>query len=569
MAKHGALAKIRQDYELLWQDIIDFVNIRRYNLKDDKTRGAKAGTKLYSSEAVDSLRDLRSGLFSYLVSPAMQWFKLRVGNEQLMANKQVRSWLEDVEWALYTALQRSNFYETCPEVFNDGGSIGTATLYDEEAVADGNLVFTACNPGEIWIAEDKYGRVDTIVRRTKFSARQAVEKFATISQDMTMEQRMAAAANAGLSNALTMAYSLPANAETEFTFYQFIFPNADVEMFYNAYNGRVEPKIGATNKPFQSYYVQEDGPSIVSESGYWSKPFQVWRWRKNSEEIYGRSPASDAIVDILTDNQMSRTLLNAAHQAVEPALNVPSELRGKVRITPRGMNYYEEQGRIISPILTHGANYPIGVDREDRVKRTIKRHFMTEFFTMLSQAAMEGRQLSVPQVMEMQGEKAVMLGDIVGQINSELLDPLVDRIFQIEYAARRIPPPPDILAAFEGSRIEVHYMGPLAQAQRRLFKTQGISQSLAALQPIAQIKPDVLDNIDFDYITREIMTATGLSEKAIKEDTVVAQERKVRGQQAMAQQQAQMLSMAAQAVPNVSKAPEDGSLMSKAMEGAK
>jgi hypothetical protein len=567
ISRKEALDQIRRDYEDLWLDIIDFVNIRRYNLKDDKQRGQKTGTKLYSTEAIDALRDLRSGLFGYLVSPAMQWFRLRVGDEFLMADRGVKAWLEAVEWAIYTALQRANFYETMPEVFNDGGSIGTATLYDEEDVSKGNLVFTACNPGEIWIAEDKYGRVDTIFRRTKFTARQAVDKFCDITDNMSMTDRVKMALEAGLSDSLVRSYQDPSSVETEYAFLHAVIPNKDVETFYNPISGHVEPKLKPTNKPFQSYYVQEDGPSVVSESGYWSNPFQVWRWRKNSEEIYGRSPSADAIVDILTDNQMGRTLLNAAHMAVEPAFNVPAELKGKVRITPRGMNYYEDAGRIITPVLAHGANYPIGVDREDRTKKAIKRHFMTEFFTLLSQAAFEGRQLSVPQVMEMQSEKAVMLGDIVGQINSELLDPLVDRVFQIEYTAGRIPPPPDILSAMEGSRIEVHYMGPLAQAQRRLFKTQGITQGLAMMEVVSTRHPEVDDNVDYDIVAREILEVNGFPVRALRDEGRRDAMRQDRLQQAQAEKQMAMAAQMSQAVPNISKAPEEGSLMSKMVEG--
>jgi hypothetical protein len=404
-----------------------------------------------------------------------------------------------------------------------------------------------------------------VVRSTKFTARQAVEKFCKIRSDTPMEARIKLAGEAGLSNALLNSYKKPSSNEEEYSFIHMVVPNNDVEVFYNPISRQLEPKLSPTNKPFQSYYIQEDGPSVVSESGYWSNPFQVWRWRKNSEEIYGRSPAADAIVDILTDNQMSRTLLNAAHLAVEPALNVPAEMRGKVRITPRGMNYYEEAGRLISPVLAHGANYPIGVDREDRVKKAIKRHFMVEFFTLLSQAAMEGRQLSVPQVMEMQGEKAVMLGDIVGQINSELLDPLVDRVFQIEYTAGRIPPPPDILSAFEGSRIEVHYVGPLAQAQRRLFRTQGIVQGLSTLALVAERHPEVEDNVDFDIVAREVLEANGFPVRALRDEGRRDAMRNDRAQQAAADKQAAMLVQGAQAIPNLSKSPESGSIMESMM----
>lgn len=541
LSRQSVLSGIREDYEALWKDVIEFTNLRRYNLDGTQRAGLKVGTAIYDSTAMDALRDLADGLFGYLISPAMQWFVLRVEDERLMDIKEVRAWLEAASWQMYSALQRSNFYEIMPEYFQDGGSIGTSTLYSEEDLEEGRIVCTICHPGEIWVAENKYGMVDTTFRKVVMTARQAVQRFG---------------GSGNLSDKLLMDSKDSARFDNEYTFYHCVYPRKDMEMTVQG------PRIGKDNKPFVSYYVQVDGAKIASSSGYFTLPYQVWRWRKNSNEIYGRSPASDAIVDILTANQMSKTLLHAAHMSAEPPLNIPAEMRGKTRITPRGMNYYEDQGRIITAVQMGQGGYPIGTDREDRVKGAIKRHFMTDFFTLLSRAAMDGRQLSVPQVVEMQGEKAVMLGTIVGRLNSECFDPFLDRVYQIESGAGRMPPPPDILSA-SGKRVSVEYMGPLAQAQRRLFKTQGIYQGLESLKPVAELTGDtsIFDSIDFDVVTREILEATGMPAKAIKDQSRVDAERAERAKAAQAAQQMEMATKMAAQIPNISKAPEAGSLM--------
>lgn len=545
LKRQSILAGIREDYEALWKDVIEFTNLRRYNLDGTQRKGLKVGTSIYDSTATDALRDLADGLFGYLISPAMQWFVLRVEDERLMTVMEVRRWLEEASWQMYSALQRSNFYEIMPEYFQDGGSIGTSTLYSEEDLEEGRIVCTICHPGEIWVAENKYGMVDTTFRKVVMTARQAVQRFGK---------------SGNLSDKLLLDSKDQGKFDNEYTFYHCVYPRKDVELTQT--NGSWSPRVGGDNKPFVSYYVQEDGKKIASSSGYYSLPYQVWRWRKNSNEIYGRSPASDAIVDILTANQMGKTLLHAAHMSAEPPLNIPAEMRGKTRITPRGMNYYEDQTRIITAVQMGQGGYPIGVDREDRVKKAIQRHFMTDFFTLLSRAAMDGRQLSVPQVVEMQGEKAVMLGTIVGRLNSECFDPFLDRVYQIESGAGRMPPPPDILSA-SGKRVSVEYMGPLAQAQRRLFKTQGIYQGLESLKPVAEATGDtsIYDTIDFDVVTREILEATGMPAKAIKDQSRVDAERAQRAKQAAAAQQMEMATKMAAQIPNISKAPEAGSLM--------
>lgn len=538
--RYTALEKIREDFMPLWKDIVEFVNIRRYNLDGTKSKGSKVGLSIYDSTAALALKDLSDGLFGYLISPGMEWFKLRLAPEFMMNIPSVAMWLEEVEWVIYFDLQRSNFYEVMPEYFIDGGSIGTATLYCEEELPNQRPVFLVCNPGEVVIAEDRFGKVDTIYRKFKTTARQAAQRWSEKKFSQGLQQ------------------NVKTNPDKEHEFIHAVFPNTDIEMFLNE-QGLWEPKIGVSNFPWQSYYVEVSESRIVSEAGYRQMPFSTWRWRKNSDEWYGRSPAADCLVDILMKNQMGRSLINAAHIATEPAYNIPEELRGKVKLGPRGRNYYDDPQRIITPVNT-GLQYPIGTDREDRIARTIERHFMVDFFTLLSRAAMEGQQLNVPQVMEMLGEKAVMLGTVIGRLTSECFNPVIDRVFGLAEAAGRIPRPPDILVEMMGGApIHVEYMGPLAQAQKKVFKTHGIYQAIESVVKLGEIRPEIMDIPDWDYIGRELLTSTGLSAKAIRDPRVVEKMRAIRQAQQAEAAQAQADLQRAQVTPSLSKKIEEGS----------
>jgi len=91
--------------------------------------------------------------------------------------------------------------------------------------------------------------------------------------------------------------------------------------------------------------------------------------------------------------------------------------------------------------------------------------------------------------MEMQGEKASVMMPTVGQMIAERLQPIIDIVDSIETEAGRMPDPPEILMPFAGQGIEVDYMGPLAMAQKRILKTQGIYQGVGALEPMLKIDP--------------------------------------------------------------------------------
>ena len=72
---------------------------------------------------------IASGTEGYLLSSAFKWFGLSVPDERLMDDRQVRMWLSHVEQVLYGLIRRSNFYRQMVEMFMDGGSFGTATMF--------------------------------------------------------------------------------------------------------------------------------------------------------------------------------------------------------------------------------------------------------------------------------------------------------------------------------------------------------------------------------------------------------------------------------------------------------
>ena len=109
--RYNALYQIKLDYLDLWQDIVDFLAINRYNLDGTQQKGKKKGQDVYDAYACLSWRDFTHGVFGYMMSPNLQWFKLRVSPDWLMDDKAVKVWLEEVERILYAGFARSNFYE--------------------------------------------------------------------------------------------------------------------------------------------------------------------------------------------------------------------------------------------------------------------------------------------------------------------------------------------------------------------------------------------------------------------------------------------------------------------------
>ena len=169
--------------------------------------------------------------------------------------------------------------------------------------------------------------------------------------------------------------------------------------------------------------------------------------------------------------------------------------------------------------------------------------------------------------MELQGEKAAILGTRVGNLQSEAFDPLINRVYSIEAAAGRIPSPPDILLETVHGPVQVEYLGPLAQAQTRLTKVRSITTGLQLLTLIAQINPTSIDVVDYDKAALETLDAVSFPASCIRDPKMVQMIRESRNQQAQHEQQVEAIPKLAKAAAAMAKAPESGSILQQMMGG--
>jgi hypothetical protein len=310
--------------------------------------------------------------------------------------------------------------------------------------------------------------------------------------------------------------------------------------------------------------VDVDNGSIIREGGYDYMPYAIGRPDKQSDEVYGRGPAWNALSDIKGLYAYAKSDIEAAQMLVNPPLQVPEEWRGKLKWVPGGRNFYEDAGRLVQE-PKNNIQIRAGLDREERKQKIIERHFLVDFFTMMSQAEKE---MTTVEVRQRREEKAVLLGPHITGFNQDVLDRLLDGMFADAWENGMIPPPPRILMeSMEGRKLEVDYMGPLAQAQRSFFRAEPYRNSLGEWNALTQIlvasgrQPDFLDNYNLDYISREMAKAGGVPEEAMVEEKVVAQMRQQRAQAAQKAQQLAAMEQMGKAVPGLNQPVEAGSVL--------
>lgn len=577
------LAEQRLFWEPAIDNIIAYVNHgRRFITDRDLWDGQQTGQFVYDDTAMLARNKLRDGMVGNLCSRNQPWFALELPGkfnfprtskmrswtgERVDSYPQVQQWLQDCQTVMYSAFNRSNFYDVVTEFISDGATCGTAHMVIEEDVPRGTIVFQVPHFRECFIAENQFGQVDTDYRVFKQTLRQLEQKFSW-DKMCSIEPNF--------------KRDYESNMHSERDVLHAIYPRKDYE----------PQRIDAKGKRWESEWVYCRGGKILvpgkmttaladsknviaEEGGYDSMPMISWRWRKNSDEVYGRGPAHDAFVSIAKINQMARTNLVTGQRAAEPPLVAYSDLRGPIQRDPNGITYIESNRgdiRTRAPMPLNGTgvqNLPFNIEFQDRVVAVINEHFYTDVFQKFSQlaGASNTSRMVIDQVQELQGEKAAILGTRVGNLQSEAFDPLIARVYSIEAEAGRIPSPPQILLESIHGPVEVQYLGPLAQAQTRLTTVRSITSFLQLTAQVAQMDPTIIHAINAPQILRTLRDAVNAPVDVVYDEKTFAAILQKLNQRAQQEQTADVVPKMAKAAAALSKSPESGSILKELMGG--
>ncbi len=556
-AYQASLVEIKKPYEPVMDELIKFANHTRRQITDT-SKGTVTGAGVFDGTANGANRIQADGFFGNLCSQSLRWFEEALpvkfafprasNNMRKWSGKrlddipEVKAWLEACDDVLYAAFLRSNFYDEQPVFYRDGGSVGCANKYVEEDVKKGRLVFTTLHPREYVVAFDAWGNCDTEFRTWKLSLKQLVDKF---GKDALKED---------IPN-LDQAWEKNPYEEREIT--HAVLPREDFD----------PSKRDNKNKPFASFWYFPGGKKILLESGYEHFPFIHWQFNKGNYG-YGYGPGHEAYVDIMLANQQEQSNLVAGQKMVEPPMVVHNNLRGLVNVGPKGRTYVQNMEFQPRPLM-EDIKLPYALEMLDRTRKIIRERWNVDFFLMLSQLAFENQKITATQVMEMMGEKATMLGTVVGRIANDELNPDIDLVFYAEQEAGRIPPMPQIMldSGLTNANIEIDYTGPLAQAQKRAHATQGIRQGLAAVGEVVQIFPQARHKIKIGDAVDKLLLSLGFPASCLASEdefnAAVEAETKKSEQAASMEQITQI----GQALPGMGKAIEPNSPAEALVEG--
>ena len=165
----------RSNWENHWQQLADYMLPRKADITKKRTQGDKRTELIFDGTAIHAVELLSASLHGMLTSPSTPWFSMRYRNPVLQQSDLANEWLEASVDQMYKAFQRSNFQQEIHELYYDLVVFGTAALFVTEDPE--GIRFHCRHIAEITISESQDGRVDTVYRHFKMSARAIAQQF--------------------------------------------------------------------------------------------------------------------------------------------------------------------------------------------------------------------------------------------------------------------------------------------------------------------------------------------------------------------------------------------------------
>lgn len=509
-----ALKRERAGWLSVWRDIQKFIAPDTGRLDETKRDdGHRRDEKIIDGSATRAWRTLAAGWQSGTSSPSQPWFELAPAAEELAGDPEIRAWLVKCRDVIRDIMQRSNVYRALHSLREENGAYGTAVgilMPDFDTVVH----MHALTAGEYCLATDYKGNVNTMYREMMMTVDQLVRQF-------------------GMDAVSTSVRNCYRNGDLDRPF------NVVHVIEPRPLNERGRP--GMMGAPFKECYFEQTttAEAVLWESGYRRFPVIASRWIVNGNNVYGTSPARDALGDVKQLQHAQFRKGQAIDYKTRPPLQGPARLKGDPgAFLPGGFSPLDRaDGDGVRTVFESSLDLAdLTADIED-TRRRISRAFYEDLFRMVADLDRSG--VTARQIAEQHAEKMALLGPVVERDQTECLGPLVEMIFEHAMEAGLLPPPPERM---QNQALQVKYVSVLAQAQKQ-SSAAAVDRLVATTASLTEVWPDAADNINPDEVVNEYADVLGTNPNITRSPDEVAE---IRARRAQAQQAAQQAEQQAQ-----------------------
>lgn len=541
----------RSIWESRWQEVASFtmpfaaqrfiphgVGIGHNSRYNNGPRSTEAAPKIFDATPVWAVDRLTSGIISLTIPQAQKWHELALDDPLAPESSDEESeWFERTRDHLFAIRYdaKSSFGTAMLRGIRSMVGLGTGIIMIDERIEGGSSNPISYRPlplSETALGLNGYGDNDTLTRRFTLSAHAVATRWPD-----TVSDRVKNAANndARRQDAVEILHCIkPRNAS-------------------------LQNRLGVRGAAFESFTIEVETKQELNESGYFEFPAAVLYWHREEGSAYGESPAMAALSDIKMLNAAQKARLRSAGQYVDPPLAIPSKGVGnRLNLNPRAVNpgMVNDQGQVlVKPIITSP-----NPGFADQIVENSRQSVRESLFINLFQVLVDSPDMTATEASIRANEKGELLAP-VGSLIQTALATTVERELGILQRAAAFEPgsPLELPQSLENREFGVKFTSPLDRL-RRQSEVLGIQRTIEMAKQLAEIKPNVLDNVDADETLRisqdifgapqsMLLTTEERDEKRAQEAEALAQQQQIE----QAQQSAELVNETAPALENINE----------------
>jgi hypothetical protein len=534
LSDYSRMASTRSRYETEWRQLYRFLRLDEefcgIPTPDTQKKAITSDPTIIDDTGVSALDYAKGGIFTQLMNPASEWLGAGLlSNDLELANfYPVKKWLEYVKNEILTSFKPaiSNFYQAAGETLLDLLTIGFGVHYSEHDQKTGRFLDKAIHPGEIFILRDNWGELIHVIRAWSMTKRDIMAAYPQEGNKARTE----------LSNAKDTDY------------FNIIHSVKKNEMY--------DPqKIGSF--AYNSVHILEKHKLTLRSKGYYTCPYAIPVWSTASGQVYPKGPGHKAKRDIAMLQVIESSNLTQIERLGNPTTLVHADLTANAMdFHPNGLIYggIDDSGKPMVQYISGGGDVNSPELKAQQVRERIREKFM---YSILK--AIEGKEMTATEFLGVSEEKIKNFGPHILSLQHSYLSKIFDRRFSMLQAAGKIPPAPPELV---GQSIVPIYESPLAKLLK-VSEARNLLQFTQSIGGIAQLNPEVLDNINPDAMVTELSNQFSISTKIMRSSDEVAQIRQARVQQMQQQQGLEQANTASDIYAKVSHAEQAKTLAQK------
>jgi hypothetical protein len=498
LSKYEKAKSFRENWVSLFEECYEYALPQRESFYAE-TAGQRRDDKIFDETAVVGVQEFASRLQYGIVPNFARWADFTSGSEVPPEERdRIDNELDEVTEYVFEVIQNSNFGQEVHESFMDL-AVGTGVLSVEEGDALNPVVFSAIPLPQVVLDTGPDDRIDHVFRERK---KVSFDHLSLLYPNNNFDPKVMALM--GTENVTDV-----------------------LEVVCRNYERRNE-------ESYFHYAICQRTKTVLhykEMTGVGSNPYVCFRWSKCAGEVYGRGPLINALSAIKTTNLTIELILENAQMAISGIYQMEDDgvvNPDTIQLVPGSIIPKAMGSAGLQPINAAGRFDVAQLVLQD-MRLNIKRALYND---MLGNP--DKTPASATEVAERMADLSRRMGAAFGRLQSELVQPVLQRVVYILKKQGRID-----LPTINGREVKVKPTSPLAQAQAN----QDISSVARFLEMVGgTFGPEMLQMlVNGEEVAVHLAKKFGVPDRLIRDEEqrkqIAAMAQQMAAQQMQQQQQ--------------------------------